>query len=179
MSSDSDREQADRFVEALAKAESIQPFLDWLCSPQDIGNLTVQLCIAWEITVQCAEEPVLRTRIEWKPVENAGELGEALLATYFGIDLDAVERHRRAILDRMGSGVPHPMADGGSGPTTGEPKFAGGLDPSQIPNHSLADVLAYEFGRLRAQAATPDEVQRIERAREKLEAAILGKAPRV
>jgi hypothetical protein len=52
------------------------------------------------------------------------------------------------------------------------------FDRSLIPNQSVVDVVAYELGCLRQQAGTQTMVQNIDRAREKIEAAIRHGATR-
>lgn len=85
-----DKAQAQRYLDACAeiKRRGLQEFLDFLCEGARVGGRRVRL-------MQRPDQS--SSDWPWMPV-NPEHLGEALLAAYFEIDLDAVERHRRRLL---------------------------------------------------------------------------------
>lgn len=98
---EADRREADRYLQACKAIEAggLRDFLDFLCKRKSKRSpvAAIQLCERIPVTFETRRLPTPPSLEGWHPI-SADVWGERILAAYFDIDLDAVDRHRRRIL---------------------------------------------------------------------------------
>lgn len=80
------------------RQRGLDHFLEWLLSAELPDGSKIALCTS----VPLSTPGGVTGLTGWSPLESLEGVGDKLLAAYFGIDLDAVERHRKQILKSLG-----------------------------------------------------------------------------
>ncbi|MCH9637796.1 MAG: hypothetical protein K0U16_07630 [Gammaproteobacteria bacterium] len=107
----SDAIEALRYSEARQELEKrgLSHFLRWLCQPRRFGERTVCLAASLgapdpddlNLWVENADGDWVPMGETYAPIEDPEIVAEKLFAAYFGVDLDAVERHRVRLLEKL------------------------------------------------------------------------------